>query len=77
MPPPDAGWTRVFADDFTGAVNSLPSAANWIYDTGRAYPGGPDNGGTGEIQNYTTNHSNLALDGAGNLKITLQRDTRA
>ena len=63
-------------DDFTGAVNSLPSAANWIYDTGRAYPGGPDNGGTGEIQNYTTHPRNLALDGAGNLKITPQRDTR-
>ncbi|MEC3981415.1 glycoside hydrolase family 16 protein [Amycolatopsis sp. H20-H5] len=74
VPPPDAGWTQVFADDFTGANGSLPSGANWIYDTGHAYPGGPGNWGTGEIQNYTTDARNLALDGAGNLRITPQRD---
>ncbi|MFG1647019.1 glycoside hydrolase family 16 protein [Amycolatopsis sp. NPDC049252] len=74
VPPPESGWTTVFADDFTGGSGALPSGANWIVDTGHAYPGGPGNWGTGEIQNYTSSPSNLALDGAGNLRITPLRD---
>ncbi|WP_410562588.1 glycoside hydrolase family 16 protein [Amycolatopsis sp. cmx-4-61] len=75
IPPPDAGWTTVFADDFTGSAGSLPSSANWIIDTGHSYPGGPANWGTGEIQNYTSSTSNLAQDGSGNLRITPLRDS--
>ncbi|WP_414943519.1 carbohydrate-binding protein [Amycolatopsis sp. cmx-11-32] len=74
VPPPPSGWTTVFTDDFTGAAGSLPSSANWIIDTGHAYPGGPGNWGTGEIQNYTANPANLAQDGSGNLRITPLRD---
>ncbi|MGO4428370.1 1,3-beta-glucanase, partial [Streptomyces sp. MCAF7] len=47
---------------------------NWQIDTGHAYPGGPGNWGTGEIQNYTNSTSNLSLDGSGNLRITPLRD---
>ncbi|EOD68171.1 glycoside hydrolase family 16 protein [Amycolatopsis vancoresmycina] len=75
IPPPDSGWTTVFADDFTGSSGSLPASSNWIIDTGHAYPGGPANWGTGEIQNYTASTSNLAQDGAGNLRITPLRDS--
>jgi hypothetical protein len=74
IPPPESGWTTVFADDFTGGANTLPSGSNWIVDTGHAYPGGPGNWGTGEIQNYTSSTSNLSQDGAGNLRITPLRD---
>ncbi|MEV5719917.1 glycoside hydrolase family 16 protein [Amycolatopsis mediterranei] len=74
IPPPESGWTTVFADDFTGGAGSLPSSANWIVDTGHSYPGGPANWGTGEIQNYTASSSNLAQDGSGNLRITPLRD---
>ncbi|WP_284743318.1 carbohydrate-binding protein [Amycolatopsis sp. RTGN1] len=74
IPPPESGWTTVFADDFTGGANTLPSGSNWIIDTGHAYPGGPGNWGTGEIQNYTSSTSNLSQDGAGNLRITPLRD---
>lgn len=74
IPPPDSGWTTVFADDFTGGANTLPSGSNWIIDTGHAYPGGPGNWGTGEIQNYTASTSNLSQDGSGNLRITPLRD---
>ncbi|KDN16792.1 glycoside hydrolase family 16 protein [Amycolatopsis rifamycinica] len=75
IPPPESGWTTVFADDFTGGAGSLPSSANWIIDTGHGYPGGPANWGTGEIQNYTASTANLAQDGAGNLRITPLRDS--
>jgi hypothetical protein len=70
VPPTPSGWTLVWSDDFTGAANSLPSAANWIIDTGTSYPGGPPNWGTGEIQTYTSSTANLRQDGSGNLVIT-------
>jgi beta-glucanase (GH16 family) len=74
VPPPDSGWSQVWADDFTGNANTLPSSSNWIIDTGHGYPGGPGNWGTGEIQNYTNSTSNISLDGGGNLRITPIRD---
>ncbi|HEY8481978.1 MAG TPA: glycoside hydrolase family 16 protein [Spirillospora sp.] len=69
-PPPPAGWSLVWSDDFNGAAGSLPSADNWIIDTGHGYPGGPPNWGTGEIQRYTDDPANVSLDGSGNLRIT-------
>jgi beta-glucanase (GH16 family) len=74
IPPPAAGYSLVFGDDFNGASGSLPSTANWRFDLGHGYPGGPANWGTGEIQNYTNSPSNISLDGAGNLRITPRRD---
>ena len=74
VPPPPAGWTLQFADDFTGGANSLPSGANWQFDIGHSYPGGPANWGTGEIAAHTNNPANVSLDGAGNLRITPRRD---
>ncbi|MFI5931604.1 carbohydrate-binding protein [Actinoplanes sp. NPDC051494] len=70
LPPPPSGWTQVWADDFTGSANTLPSSANWIIDTGTSYPGGPAQWGTGEIQTYTNSTTNIAQDGSGNLRIT-------
>jgi beta-glucanase (GH16 family) len=70
LPSPPAGWTQVWADDFTGGANTLPSSANWIIDTGTSYPGGPPQWGTGEIQTYTNSTGNVSHDGAGNLRIT-------
>ena len=74
VPPPPAGWTQQFADDFTGPANSLPSGTNWQFDIGHSYPGGPPNWGTGEIAAHTNNPANVSLDGAGNLRITPRRD---
>ncbi|HEX4815797.1 MAG TPA: glycoside hydrolase family 16 protein [Nonomuraea sp.] len=70
VPPTPSGWSLVWSDDFNGTAGTLPSPTNWIIDTGHAYPGGPANWGTGEIQNYTSSTANLSLDGAGNLRIT-------
>ncbi|MEV0591127.1 glycoside hydrolase family 16 protein [Nonomuraea cavernae] len=75
VPTTPSGWSLVWSDDFNGAAGSAPSSTNWIVDTGHAYPGGPANWGTGEIQNYTANSANLGLDGSGNLRITPQRSS--
>jgi hypothetical protein len=60
VPPPPAGFTTVFSDDFAGAAGSAPSSANWFYDIGTGY-------GTGEIENTTNSTNNVYLDGNGDL----------
>ncbi len=74
VPPPDPGWTQVWADDFNGSAGTLPSSSNWIFDLGHGYPGGPPNWGTGEIAAHTNNPANVSVDGSGNLRITPIRD---
>jgi beta-glucanase (GH16 family) len=68
-------WQLVWADEFNGSAGQQPSTANWIYDLGHSYPGGPANWGTGEIAAHTDNPANVAMDGAGNLEITALRDS--
>ena len=60
VPPPPAGWTTVFGDNFAGAAGSAPSSANWFYDIGTGY-------GTGEKEQTTNSTSNVYLDGQGHL----------
>ncbi len=59
VPPPPAGWTTVFGDNFAGPAGSAPSS-NWFYDIGTGY-------GTGEIENTTSSTNNVYLDGNGHL----------
>lgn len=60
VPPPPAGWTTVFGDNFAGSAGSPPSSANWFYDIGTGY-------GTGEKEQTTTSTANSYLDGNGHL----------
>jgi len=64
VPPPPAGWSTVFSDDFNGGAGSGIDS-QWMYDTG---PG--SNFGTGEIETMTNSTSNVHLDGNGNLDLT-------
>ncbi|SDC56168.1 glycoside hydrolase family 16 protein [Streptomyces prasinopilosus] len=73
-PAPPSGWNQVFVDDFNGAAGSGVNTSNWRYATGKGYPGGPANWGTGEIETMTSNPENVSLDGNGNLRITPRRD---
>ncbi|MDA1360098.1 carbohydrate-binding protein [Glycomyces luteolus] len=67
-------WDLVWSDEFNGSAGSQPSTANWIYDLGHGYPGGPGNWGTGEIAAHTNDPANVSMDGSGNLEITALRD---
>ena len=69
-----SAWTTTWSDSFSGTGGTSPSSTNWITDTGTSYPGGAAQWGTGETETYTNNRSNVALDGAGHLKITATRD---
>src|SRR5437763_386146 len=74
-PPPPAGWTAVFTDDFTGAAGTGLNTGNWLYDTGTSYPGGAANWGTGEVETMTSSTANVYQDGAGHLAIKPIRDS--
>jgi beta-glucanase (GH16 family) len=75
VPPPPAGWTLVWGDDFTGAANTGVNTGNWLYSLGHGYPGGAANWGTGEVETMTNSVSNVRQDGAGRLVITPVRDS--
>ncbi|KAK6349629.1 Carbohydrate binding 6 [Orbilia brochopaga] len=67
------GFSLTWADDFTTGTSGL--AANWIFDLGHNYPGGPWHWGTGEVQEYTSSSSNIFVDGSGNLNIVPIKDS--
>nr|WP_184840766.1 discoidin domain-containing protein [Allocatelliglobosispora scoriae] len=73
-PPPQGNWTTIWSDDFNGAANTSPSAANWLLRTGTQYPGGAANWGTGEIETASASTANVYLDGNGKLNIKAIRD---
>jgi hypothetical protein len=68
-------WRTTWSDDFSGSAGTAPSAADWITSTGTSYPGGAAQWGTGEIETYTSDRQNLAVDGNGHLKITASRNS--
>src|SRR2546421_3267877 len=70
VPGTPAGWNLVFSDDFAGAAGARVNPQNWLYTTGTAYPGGPAQFGTNEVETMTDSTANVALDGNGNLRIT-------
>ncbi|GAA2632605.1 hypothetical protein GCM10010399_76180 [Dactylosporangium fulvum] len=73
-PTQEPGWTTVWNDNFDGAANTSPSAANWIMRTGTQFPGGAPNWATGEVETATNSTANVYLDGAGKLNIKAVRD---
>jgi beta-glucanase (GH16 family) len=62
-------YTLVWSDEFNGTVGTGVDTANWIYDLGTGYPGGPPNWGTGEVEVMTDDTANVYHDGQGHLAI--------
>jgi beta-glucanase (GH16 family) len=69
-PPTLPGFVLTWCDDFTSGNGSQPDPANWIFDIGTSYPGGPANWGTQEIQTYTDRPENVNISRHGVLQIT-------
>ncbi|WP_460354343.1 family 16 glycosylhydrolase [Mycobacterium sp. ZZG] len=67
---PTAAASLVLFDDFNGAAGTPPDPARWGHDVG----GG--GWGNGEVQVYTDDPANAALDGDGHLVVTARRDGR-
>jgi beta-glucanase (GH16 family) len=67
-PPPDTTtWALAWSDEFDGPAGTPPDRATWLYDIG----GG--GWGNDERQFYTDDVANAALDGEGNLLLTVRR----
>jgi beta-glucanase (GH16 family) len=61
------GYALRWADEFDGPAGTPPDASRWQAETGG------HGWGNEELQYYTGSVSNAALDGAGNLAITVRR----
>jgi len=66
---PGSGWTLVWSDEFDGPTGESPDPAKWGYNTGGS------GWGNQELQYYTRDRANSALDGRGNLAITARAAT--
>ncbi|HUC53358.1 MAG TPA: glycoside hydrolase family 16 protein [Candidatus Cybelea sp.] len=62
-PPPPAGYTLAWSDEFNGADGTSPDSSKWTYDTGGS------GWGNNELECYTNLTQNAQMKG-GNLVIT-------
>jgi beta-glucanase (GH16 family) len=69
-PDPLAGWTLSWSDEFNDAAGTKPNPQSWGYDLG--------GGGWGlmQLQVYTSAAANAAMDGNGNLAVTVIKDAQ-
>jgi beta-glucanase (GH16 family) len=74
VPPPPAGMTLIFSDEFDGPAGTGVDRTKWLYDIGTGYPGGAPNWGTGEVERMTDSTDNVFIDGQGHLAIKPLRD---
>jgi beta-glucanase (GH16 family) len=68
-PPPPAGFSLAWSDEFEGPSGALPDATKWTSETG--------GGGWGnqELETYTDRARNASLDGEGALAIHALRES--
>lgn len=63
-------WQQQWQDEFAGAADAPPREDRWSFDIGR----GENGWGNAELQYYTDRVENIAQDGKGRLRITMQRE---
>lgn len=66
---PPAGWRLTLADEFEGVEGTPPDPTLWVFDVG----GG--GWGNGQLEFDTNRAENVALDGAGNLRIAARKES--
>lgn len=65
-----ADWTLVWSDEFDGPAGAKPEAERWSYALGDGTAEGIPGWGNQELQTYTDDAVNAALDGRSNLVIS-------
>ncbi len=71
---PANDWVMVWNDEFDGVAGTPPDANIWKYEMGDGTLNGIPGWGNSESQYYTDNSDNAALDGNGNLAITMLKE---
>jgi beta-glucanase (GH16 family) len=67
--------TLVWSDEFDGPAGSPPDPATWTHELGDGSAHGIPGWGNGELQAYTDDPANAALDGEGSLVLTARRSS--
>lgn len=70
--PGPSGWELTWSDEFNDPAGTPPNPENWTYEIGDGTVNGIPGWGNEELQYYTDDPSNAAMDGNGNLVITAQ-----
>ncbi|MCB8942409.1 MAG: family 16 glycosylhydrolase [Ardenticatenaceae bacterium] len=70
--PPNA-WEMVWSDEFNGTAGTPPNPNVWKHELGDGTLNSNPGWGNGESQYYTNSTDNAALDGAGNLALTVHK----
>ncbi len=70
---PGSKWKVVWADEFNGRAGSAANANVWGQEVGDGTVNGIPGWGNSELEYYTSGTNNAALDGRGNLKITVKK----
>lgn len=68
-----ATWPLVWSDEFDGPAGAPPDPGTWGFDLGDGSAFGLVGWGNNERQTYTDSPDNAALDGQGNLVLTVRR----
>jgi beta-glucanase (GH16 family) len=66
------GWVLTWSDEFDGPAGTPPDPQVWGYDLGDGAANGLVGWGNNELQWYTGDPQNVALDGEGHLVITVR-----
>lgn len=66
-------WTLTWSDEFDGPAGAAPDRETWAYDLGDGSAIGLAGWGNNELEWYTDEPANVALDGEGNLVITVRK----
>jgi len=70
--PGPSGWSMVWSDEFNEPAGTPPNPAYWSYEIGDGTVNGIPGWGNSELQYYTSSTENSAMDGNGNLVITVK-----
>src|SRR5207253_947109 len=68
--PSPTAITLVWSDEFDGPKGIAPNPKHWGYDLGDGTGNGIAGWGNNELEYYTNEPANAAMDGKGNLVIT-------
>ena len=68
-------WVLTWSDEFDTAAGTTPNTNVWSYEIGDGWLNDITGWGNGESQFYTDDPANAAMDGNGNLVITLDETT--
>jgi beta-glucanase (GH16 family) len=66
-------WQLAWSDEFNGPAGAPADASAWTHQLGDGSADGIPGWGNDELQHYTAEAENAALDGRGNLVITARR----